>query len=81
MQHNVPMKKARAMVLAILKDPYTSAEGRQWAREMLNNLRDAQINYEDALDELRMHSYRLPAFDDDYVGWLPDDFDDEDDDD
>ena len=48
--------------------------------ELLHDARVGQKTYNDFIKELEMQLLRNPAFPGDLVGWLDDDFDDEDED-
>jgi len=58
-----------------LRDERLSDEMRQWLKGVYNDLLYHESTIDDAIWEAKQKSLRNPAFPDDLVGWLDDDFD------
>ncbi len=53
---------------------------RRWLlQRTIEDVEDARISADEAIEEAKMIGVRNPAFDGDMVGWLDDDFDTDDD--
>jgi len=63
-----------------IRDTAISDEMRQWLQDMYNDLFYHRMTLDDIIYEAEQSGIRNPAFPDDLVGWLDDDFDDDDED-
>lgn len=83
MRDNDRAKAVRQEIVRLLKRAEKRNNTRAYDRYagMLADFDELLIMGDERIEELEAQLYRNPAFPGDEVGWLPDDFDDEDDDD
>ncbi len=60
-----------------MADERISPEMRDWMNSIYDQLLYHESTIDDAIWEAKQHALRNPAFPDDLVGWLDDDFDNE----
>jgi hypothetical protein len=80
MQHDELSRKALAR-LYYLRNSEKDQHRRWLLQRTIEDVEDAKISADEAIEEAKMIGVRNPAFDGDMVGWLDDDFDDEEDED
>jgi hypothetical protein len=80
MEHRERLDKALAR-LYFLRSSEKDGHRRWLLQRTIEDVEDARISADEAIEQAKMIGVRNPAFDGDMVGWLDDDFDDEDDED
>ena len=75
-----PIDEVLMQLHAIVKNPKTRPQTRVMMAKWIQKIEAGRGDYEHVIAELNMRLLRNPSFPDDIVGWLPDDFDSDDDD-